>query len=690
MQNNLGYNPKYSPNYYLLSGLADGSEYSSDNYLFVDSEQNATAIWGFNLPALYINTAKPSEYYGENENKHTALLSLGDVSYQLVVDFDDNHENGDRRENVNNEFIKNIVTQIVSSNKPKVIYSKEGEKLIFAPVYKNNDSSQDFYNNEISVTTPDGTKYYFKFQKYMNGSETNVYDTYAYYNHNTGTRLPGVFIFEIKKIVYPNASSLNFSYTLSSKYDYVLTDIQISDDNNIVIAEIKHNFNFSEGGNFNLLNSYSTVYGRINQELKPLYKIYYEAKKVTYDNDRTSLIQMPRVIEIDDLQDSANTIKYTYETIEGSSNPDQPGNVTYLSSIIADRKLSNGANYTHRAMFDYIRFEQEAQLSNGDNFVMYNYFVKNVTYYNSDFGNGTIPISKVDYSYLNDEKGPTLMSPYTKAIECDNSITHHEQFNCLEEVDPRDIEKQSIYNGIDDTSTDNIDYHQYPFGGGFNPWLDNLFFLQNKDDYELDSYITPYQSFDITTTATIYSSWNNPAVETTTKNTYDALQRLVKTYNYYNKNNVAYMTKMVEYKYPISIDDVGSDRTYSSYDLLPKNYNKASEITTSNITTPLETRTYNTFNSEGNLTNQEIYKGSKDNLELQSHRTVSYIPASETYPVHIQRLPSESIIYNSDSSEFKSTKYSYTAISNANVENNNPSNLPVSQYSVLKTKKHRI
>ena len=664
------------------TGFDSGNDFAENEYFYVDPDENASAIWGFNLPALYINTAPPSEYYGDNKNKHTALLSLGNVNYQLIIDYDDDYDGNIWYPKTTHKWIASLVKQMVVTNKPKVMYSKNGEKLIFSFVPKDDtDSAEiDTDSGEICVTTPDGTRYYFEFQKFMNGGGTNKYNIYDVHNYNDGTSLPGVFIFQINRIVYPNGSGLNFAYTINKNNAYALTDIQISDDNHNILSEIKHENTYAS----NASAHYSTVYGRINNELKPIYKIYYQSKVVDFDNYGIRPIQIPRVTQVDDLLDSANTVKYEYQTDEGSSNPDQPGNVTYLTSITNERTLSNGAKYTSKAEFDYLRLEQRAQLSDGDNFEMYSYFVKDIKYFNSDFESGSNPKAIASYIYKRNDIEPTLMSPYTKGVDCDDIINPAE-FNC--EGDESEMDGRTI------------DF-QYPFGGGFNPWMDNLFYMQNKDDdHVFYSLITPKQNFNIDTYTTVFSSSNNPIFESVDLNTYDALQRLVETKNYYNLNHNrdSYYTNLTTYEYGIYMENVGSGKPYDSFDSLPGNYNKPTEIKSYDFVSvvngniiplikPLETLTRNSFDPEGNITSQRIYKGFEKNLKLQSNKAIFYLPASETYPVHIKRLPSESIIYDNDSSEFKSTKYSYTTISNENLEGDYLYNLPVNKYSALSSK----
>ena len=661
-----------------LSNEKDSNDNGEDTYYYFDKSQNTGAIWGFNLPAMYISTSNPSKYYNDdNKTLRTLTLDLGGKTYNFIVDIDFHQENGDKPQDVDNDFIKNLLTDLCA-NGQKAIYSKEGKKLVFEQVTYDDKGIIPY---GISVTTPEGTKYFFEFQKYMGGDFINEFDPFAYYDGHHGTRLPGTFIFQIKKVMDPTGSSINYSYNIddggsralpNDGYDetFALQQITVTDDYNNILAQVKNNLNLEEPSKIN-----TVVSGSINGKLTPLYQIYYQTiDDVHYYHPgdggsgyHMPGILMPRVTQINDLLTPENQFNYSYTATDGGSNPGEPGNMSFLSTITSSRSTSNGASSSTVAEIEYIPLVQERQDAGGNNGNSYDHLVSKVRYLNTNWSN-TNPMSETTFDYTPRGRDfSTIMAPYLKEVD-----------------------------------------GQYFYGTGYDAWLDNVFFLQNKDpNHTFNGRSTCTLTYDINKLTTIYSNPDNTTdflEKIATNSTYDALQRIVSIEKSVQLPGQSDFVKVssVSYDYDIKATDVGSDptTTYKTYESLPIKFNRPNTVTKSEyvasiagqivkLATPISIIEEYTYDDAGKVTDKKAYGPSlsddkyiNDN-DLLSHQTFSYLPASETYPMQYERLLKQSTTYSKDLSEFTTKNYNYIEFSNENIIDKTESENPIDKYSVV-------
>ena len=658
-----------------LSNEKNSNDEGEDTYFYFDEKQNTGAIWGFNLPAMYISTSNPSKYYNDdNKTLRTLTLDLGGKTYNFIADIDFHQENGDKPQDVNSDFIKNLVTDLCA-NGQKVIYSKEGQKLVFEQVtYNNKDGlNLDIDTSGVSVTTPEGTKYFFEFQKYMGGDFINEFDPFAYHDSHHGTRLPGTFIFQIRKVMDPTGSSINYYYDLDDEgtgKTFALQQITVEDDYANVLAQISNYLDSEEPSKTNTI-----VSGSINGKLTPLYQIYYQ----TIDNvhyyhpgDGGSGyhmpgILMPRVTQINDLLTPENQFNYSYTATDGGSNPGEPGNMSFLSTITSSRSTSNGASSSTVAEIEYIPLVQERQDAGGNNGNSYDHLVSKVRYLNTNWSN-TNPMSETTFDYTPRGRDfSTIMAPYLKEVD-----------------------------------------GQYFYGTGYDAWLDNVFFLQNKDpNHTFNGRSTCTLTYDINKLTTIYSNPDNTTdflEKIATNSTYDALQRIVSIEKSVQLPGQSDFVKVssVSYDYDIKATDVGSDptTTYKTYESLPKYYQKPSTIVKEqysksiagqivNLEEPITKTTEYKFDDAGNLIDKKIYGANLNDDEyinddnLLFHQAFSYLPASETYPMQYERFLKQSITYNRDLSEYTTKNYNYIEFSNENVIDETEVENPINKYTVV-------
>ena len=670
--------------------------------LYLDPIENSYAIWGYSLPAMYIQSDRPSKYYGD-DHYHTMNLSLGGVTYSFIVQADLGVENGDDPKAVNGEFMQSFLKQVLVDNKPIPVLTKSGEKLVFEPIYTVDEDAVEGVG-EISVTTPDGIKYFFEFGKYMSGGVVNKYNPYAE-GDGHGTRLPGVFIFNIKRIIEPNGSSLYFSYERS--VTSAITSMTVTDDSKIVICKIENggwdSTKINSLANNDYKNIYTTISGRLNGKLIPLFKLYYNGKngenianntvvekasnKVSAISETASLI-VPRISTIEDLLNSNNTEEFTYTTHTGTSNPNGPGNVTQLTQI-QQNKLVNNKLTSNTVTINYTRVVQEVRDAGGNIFNSYNYLVSDLNFYNTEFNNHQTPITHINYNYFpNGEDNPSIIMPFGK----------HEEKVCIAPGYYNNCNKYGYK--LEDTKF---------YGSGFNAWLENLFYKQNQDDYSFE-HNTGMNTLEYSIVKTI-TDYDNFGLEDSVlyeTSTYDALQRLKSkdTAILLLGNSMAEPIPMssMSYTYDIDISNVGSgaDFKYQSFDSLPeyykkpatitkKTYNKVINGTVSVLSNPIVKTEKNTYDEAGNITDTKIYaqhitgKDTFSNDGLILHKTYSYLPASETYPMHYERFVNEATTYNNDSSEFITKKYNYSTVSNNSIINFFDSGeKPVENYLVVK------
>ena len=654
---------------------------------FVDPIENSFAIWGYNLPAMYIQDERPSKYYGY-DHYHTMSLNLGGVTYSFIVKADiigaENIHNNDpdSQKVVNGAFLKPILQEMFVDNKPIPILTKTGDKLVFEPIYEPGTNTV----REISITTPDGTKYFFDFQRYWSGARQNYYNIYAY-EDGSDTRLPGVFVFKILRIIEPNGSSLKFTYDypmnswVSYNENYTIT---ITDDSDTIISKID---NIQTSG-WEYQNDHTIISGRLNGKLTPLFQIDYAGKDTDWysDGDWVPSILVPRVATIKNLLDNDNTEQFTYTTHVGTSNPNGPGNVTQLTEIKQERTVNDKLT-SNTVTIDYTKVIQEVRDAGGNTFNSYNYLVTDLKLYNSNFNDNKTPISHINYNYFpNGSNNSYVVMPYGE----------HKEKICVEPID---------------TTCFKYGYKSVQtkfYGSGYNAWLDNLFYKQNQDDYSFEhNEGMNTLEYSIVKTTTDYNNFGLEDSVLYETSTYDALQRLKSKDTKFLSLGITQQEfipiSSISYTYDIDVSDVGSgdDFKYQNFNSLPlyydkpaittkKTYNKITNGVVSVLNNPIIKTFENTYDGYGNVTDIKVYSPNaiddsfnKNGLIL--HKTYSYLPALETYPMHYERFVTQATTYNNNSSEFVTTKYNYSTVSNSNLVNLNTVELekPVNEYTVI-------
>ncbi|MFZ9035383.1 MAG: RHS repeat-associated core domain-containing protein [Francisellaceae bacterium] len=602
----------YLPNFpgYINNASGNGTSVDPDTYYYLDPTENAGATASFDLPALYLNTARPSKYYGYDKDLydggyHTASLSFGDQSFNFYFKVDDSLFNGDPHQITNSDYtLYAMMKGFVDS--AYAVYSKDGQKIQLSLI--KDKQTHEYY---IKAVTPDGTSYYFQFQKYLGGNGINYYNPDAKEDGNDNTELPGVFVFSIARIVYNTGRYLQFDYDFDGLD--ALSQISIKDDKDRVLAKIQQE-------DMNSSTPHATVYGLINQTLTPVYQLDY-----AHTTSGNFILQLPRISKITYLPDPSIQTSFSYTDDEHDYS--DGGNSTLLTGV-SDAKSGVSATIS------YTRLGQEmhtASLNTAYN--GYNYVVSQVDYQRQ----GDL-LARQRYNYMKDPNnnyGDNVNYPY----------------------------QVPKYSG---------DY-SYPIGSGFDAWYDTLFWGQNQDDVDTAQYNLTNSTYIVAISNSLYHSTDSskPYLTTKSQSTYDALRRLIHVQNWVNGNYVS----QTGYTYNPGMAEIGSapdEKTYPSFDSLPESYNKPIQVKSDTYKstvngyivnsnpTPLTSTSNSVYDTAGNTTETTAYV----NGSQVAHSTISYLPAASTYPLHYELLTQSTKTYSNTDDQYVETRKDYGQFSN--------------------------
>jgi len=227
----------YGASAYLPTPLPGTNEPNSSN------DDDAGGVWDLNLPALFINTAYASSFYGQAKNNNgdhpyvIASLSLGDSTYQYLTPmalYSTDSVTPVPWDTWTNSFVAN----------GRPLYSKDTTYLnvqTFNLSALNGYTPPDQQRLGISVQDKQGATYYFAPAVLYGWEGPNVYKpSYSPNNNSTTPKMDELFVYRIARIVYPTGQFLNFTYADDFKGNTSHT-VSISGTDSKTIAEVSYN-----------------------------------------------------------------------------------------------------------------------------------------------------------------------------------------------------------------------------------------------------------------------------------------------------------------------------------------------------------------------------------------------------------------------------------------------------------------